>query len=184
MSNAASTPVAASEVRTIVLPVEAATVRNFAPFGTLIEAGIDGVPFGPDDAQLVLDRGQPRFYIMALPPREPGFRQITRHLGVTQCLASVGGRPWIIAVAPPDRPDDADAHPDPDAIRAFRVAGDQAIMLARSTWHAGPFFEGEALSFFNLELADTNVVDHHTTVLDRTFGLQFRFALDGDIQEG
>ncbi len=166
-----------TDTRTVTLAVEDATPQNFAPYGTLIEAGEDGVPFGPQDAQLVLDRGTPRFYIMHLPPRPPGFRQITRHLAVTQCLASVGGRPWLIAVAPPEHPDDPAAHPDPDKIRAFRIAGDQAIMLARSTWHAGPFFEGEALSFFNLELADTNVTDHHTTVLDRTFGLRFEFAV-------
>lgn len=167
----------APAARTIDLRVEPVTTAGFAPFGTLIEAGEDGLPFGPADAQLVLDRGTPRFYVMKLHGKPLGFRQITRHLSVTQCLASVGGQPWFIAVAPPDDPDNPAAQPDPARIRAFRIEGDQAIMLARGTWHAGPYFEGESLSFFNLELADTNQVDHHTTVLDRAFGLQFRFAL-------
>jgi len=172
-----NTPPGTAAVRTIDLQVKRITTQDFAPFGTMIEAGEDGVPFGPGDAQLVLDRGKPRFYVMKLPGRPLGFRHITRHLAVTQCLASVGGQPWLIAVAPPDNPDDPTAQPDPSRICAFRVEGDQAIMLARGTWHAGPFFEGCSQSFFNLELTDTNVVDHHTTVLDRDFGMQFRFML-------
>src|SRR6218665_108766 len=175
MSDPTSPTVADTEV--IDLPVDPISAAAFAPYGTLIEATEDGKPFGDDDAQLVLDRGTPRFYVMALHWRPLGFRQITRHLSVTQCLASVGGRPWIIAVAPPDAPDDANAGPDLSRLRAFRVEGHQAIMLGRSTWHAGPFFEDKTLSFFNLELADTNVVDHHNSYLDRAFGKQYRFAL-------
>jgi ureidoglycolate lyase len=164
------------EPRTIDLRVEPVSAAAFAPFGTLIEVAEDGKRFGPDEAQLVLDRGTPRFYIMNLKRRPPAFTAITRHLAVTQCLASVGGEPWIIAVAPPAAPDDAKAEPDPTAIRAFRVTGRQAIMLGRSTWHAGPFFAGDALAFFNLELADTNQVDHHTCRLAERFGVQFRLV--------
>ena len=38
-------------------------------------------------------------------------------------------------------------------------------VLDRPTIHprpAGPLFDGERMSFYNLELADTNVVDHNT----------------------
>jgi ureidoglycolate lyase len=163
-------------VETIDLRIERPTPENFAPYGTLIEVAEDGKLFGPDEAQLVLDRGTPRFYIMKLRQREMGFRQITRHLAVTQCLASVGGKPWIIALAPPDAPDDPQGLPDMSRVRAFRIAGDQAIMIGRSTWHAGPFFDEPALGFFNLELADTNQVDHHNCVLDRTLGVRYRFV--------
>jgi ureidoglycolate lyase len=168
---------AATEARFVDLPVEPIGTEAFAPYGTLIESAEDGKLFGPDEAQLVLDRGTPRFYIMTLKRREFGFRHITRHLSVTQCLASVGGRPWLIAVAPPETPDDASALPDISRLRAFRIEGHQAIMLGRSTWHAGPFFEDETLGFFNLELADTNQVDHHSCYLDRSFGLRYRFSL-------
>ena len=166
-----------NKLRTIDLPVDPVTPEAFAPFGTLIEESEDGEPFGKQDATLVLDRGTPRFYVMKLYGRPMEFRHITRHLCVTQCLASVGGKPWFIAVAPPDATYDKDAKPDPDRIKAFRIEGNQALMLGRGTWHAGPFFEDESLSFFNLELADTNQVDHHTTVLDKAFGVQFRFQL-------
>jgi hypothetical protein len=33
------------------------------------------------------------------------------------------------------------------------------------------------MDFFNLELADTNEVDHHTVALDREFGVGFEFAV-------
>ncbi len=164
-------------VHTLDLEVEPITRQSFQPFGTLIEATEDGQPFGASDAQLVLDRGTPRFYVMTLHRRPLAFRHITRHLCVTQCLASAGGEPWFIAVAPPDEPDNVQAQPDPARIRAFRIEGDQAIMLARGTWHAGPFLSVPTQAFFNLELADTNQVDHHTTQLDEAFGVAFRFQL-------
>ena len=167
---------AAVGARVIDLPVQPITAAAFAPFGTLIEPCEDGKMFGPDEAQLVLDRGTPRFYIMRLYRRPPGFRQITRHLAVTQCLASVGGGSWIIAVAPPRDPDDAAAEPDPAAIRAFDVPGNVAISLHRSTWHAGPFFDAPNMDFYNLELADTNQVDHHNCLLDKRYGVVMRFA--------
>lgn len=158
------------------LPVEPITADAFKPFGTLIEAAEDGKLFGPDEAQLQITQGIPRFYVMRLHGRPKVFNRITRHLQVTQCLASVGGRPWLLAVAPPDQPDAADGEPDPTAIRAFRIPGDVAVALHRSTWHAGPYFDEPVQDFFNLELADTNQVDHHNCLLDRRFGLTFRFV--------
>jgi ureidoglycolate hydrolase len=172
-----ASPVRASaDVPVTDLKVVHVNAAAFAPFGTLIEKTPDGKPFGADEAHLVLDRGMPRFYILDLKHRELAFRVITRHIAVTQCLASVGGQPWLIAVAPPDEPDNPDARPDPAKIRAFRIEGHQAIMLGRGTWHAGPFFEAPEVGFFNLELADTNQTDHHNCMLDREFGLRYRFV--------
>lgn len=74
-------------------------------------------------------------------------------------------------------PDDPAGEPDPAAIKAFRVPGTAAIELHRSTWHAGPFFDDPTMDFFNLELADTNQVDHHNCMLDQRFGVVMRFAL-------
>ena len=156
-------------VKVIDLKVEPITAAAFASYGTLIEAAEDGKLFGPDEAQLVLTRGTPRFYVMRLKQRDKAFRHITRHLAVTQCLASVGGHPWLLAVAPPDAPDDPAASPDISKIRAFSVPGHAAVALHRSTWHAGPFFDQKTLDFFNLELADTNQIDHHNCMLDQKF---------------
>jgi ureidoglycolate hydrolase len=144
----------------------------FAPFGQVILPAEDGLPFGPDDAQLDLAAGTPRFYAMRLHRRPGRFDRITRHHRVTQCLGSMMGVPWRLAVAPPSRASDA---PDPDAIRAFAVPGDRFVKLHAGTWHAGPYFDAPHADFYNLELADTNVVDHDTCRLAERFGLAFEF---------
>jgi ureidoglycolate lyase len=171
----ADTAIAAQSVTLIELPVHPLEPAAFAPFGQVVAPTVDGKSFDADDAQLELSRGTPRFYIMSLNHRDLTFRVITRHLAVTQVLASVGGKPWLIAVAPPDHPDDPTKMPDPKSIMAFRVPGTMAIKLHRGTWHAGPFFDDPQVDFFNLELADTNVTDHFNCHLDRSYGLAFRF---------
>lgn len=175
MQTSAQAP--SAPLRTVDLPVAPISADAFAPFGTLITPAEDGKLFGPDEAQLELTRGTPRFYVMRLKRRDKAFTHITRHLSVTQCLASVGGKPWLLAVAPPADPDDPGGEPDASAIRAFHVPGDVAVSLHRSTWHAGPFFDDPTQDFFNLELADTNQVDHHNCLLDQRFGLRFRFVV-------
>lgn len=137
----------------------------FAPYGQLIAASEDGALFGPSDAQLVLSAGTPRFYIMALARREPVIRGITCHVRVTQCLASVGGVPWYLLVAPP-----GDV-PDPKRLAAFAIPGNVAVKLHVGTWHAGPYFAPAKCDFFNLELSDTNETDHRTLPLDRAYRL-------------
>jgi ureidoglycolate hydrolase len=142
----------------------------FAPYGQLIAATEDGALFGPQDAELVLSAGTPRFYIMALARREPTIRGITCHVRVTQCLASVGGVPWYLLVAPP-----GDV-PDPNRLAAFAIPGNVAIKLHVGTWHAWPYFAPPKCDFFNLELSDTNETDHRTLPLDRAYRLVFPSA--------
>ncbi len=168
---------ASRHVELIDLIVEPISAAAFSPYGTLIESAEDGKPFGPDEAQLDLARGTPRFYVMRLHHRELTFRHLTRHLSVTQCLASVGGHPWLMAVATPGDPDNPEALADPASIRAFSIPGNVAVAMHRSTWHVGPFFEAERVDFFNLELADTNLVDHHNCRLDEQFGRAYRLVL-------
>jgi ureidoglycolate hydrolase len=156
------------------LPVLRLTAARFAPFGTVIEPAEDGTPFGPGDAALHLGAGTPRFYAMRLPNRGLVVSRITRHRQVTQVLASAGGSPWMIAVAPPPAADTPDAAPSLDDIRAFEVPGDAAIMLLRGAWHAGPLFEAAEASFFNLELIDTNITDHWTVDLRERHGVCLR----------
>ena len=165
------------DVQLIDLAVDPISTTAFAPYGTLIEATEDGKPFGPDEAQLELARGTPRFYVMRLHHRELSFRHLTRHIAVTQCLASVGGHQWILAVATPQDPDNPDALADPASIRAFSIPGTVAVALHRSTWHVGPYFEAQSVDIFNLELSDTNQVDHHNCRLDEQFGLAYRLVL-------
>ncbi|HWJ73217.1 MAG TPA: ureidoglycolate lyase [Kaistia sp.] len=152
---------------------EPITAEAFLPFGHLIEATEDMVPAGAVDAALDLSGGTPRFYIMRLDHRGLDVNGITRHAAVTQVLASVGGRRWMLCVAPPVGEAD---RPDPEAIRAFVIPGDVAVLLFKGSWHAGPFFHDAEMRFFNLELLDTNVIDHHTVNLGRTFGYNLKIV--------
>ena len=140
------------------LPAQPLTSDAFRPFGQVIAAIPDGKSFDRDDAQLVLDRGTPRFYIMRLTQRGRRFSHITRHQHCTQCLGSLAGQPWLIAVAPPSPAD----RPSLTAITAFQVPGDCFIKLELGTWHAGPYFDQPSIDFYNLELSDTNFSDHQT----------------------
>jgi ureidoglycolate hydrolase len=147
------------------LAVMPLTAEAFMPFGRVIEPTADGTPAGAIDAALDLSHGRPRFYLMDLEARASAVSSITRHRAVTQVLASARGEPWMLAVAPPG------AEPAAADVRAFRVPGGVAVLLHRGTWHAGPYFHGAGMAFFNLELADTNVVDHDSAALGVTLRL-------------
>ncbi len=158
------------------LAVAELTPEAFGPFGTVISPMADGTPFGSNDAALQLGAGTPRFYAMRLTNRGLVIGHITRHRQVTQVLASAGGLSWLLAVAPPPAEDLSDAEPALDAIRAFRIPGDAAVMLLRGAWHAGPLIETPEASFFNLELGDTNVTDHWSCDLVKRHGVSLRLV--------
>jgi ureidoglycolate hydrolase len=159
---------------TLDIPVQPLTADAFTPYGTVISPTEDGTEFGPHDAVLKLSAGTPRFYAMRLPNRGLLITRITRHRHVTQVLASASNTPWLIAVAPPPSDDVSDAKPAIAEIRAFHIPGDTAIMLHQGTWHAGPLFQSFEEKFFNLELSDTNITDHWTCDLSKTYGITLR----------
>ncbi|GMG99377.1 hypothetical protein Nepgr_001217 [Nepenthes gracilis] len=157
-----------------------ATPENFQEFGQVIEPLPDSVKFGPHDAQLDLSHGTPRFYIMHLEDRPLKFSTITHHASVTQCLGSSGGHIWYLGVAKPSVVDPVEkivntsktisrspcghfyVRPNVEDVRVFKVMGPKFLKLNRGTWHAGPMFEADAMDFYNLELTNTNVIDHTT----------------------
>ncbi|GKV34098.1 hypothetical protein SLEP1_g42516 [Rubroshorea leprosula] len=171
-------------------PIEA-TPESFEEYGQVIEASPDGEEFGPKDAQLDLSRGIPRFYVMRLEDRPLMFSTITHHASVTQCLGSIGGHVWYLGVAKPSILDSKENKNDPekplaqshcghfyvppavDNVRVFRVAGPRFLKLNRGTWHAGPLFKGDFMDFYNLELSNTNVVDHTTHDFIKKNGVLF-----------
>ncbi|MCD7467840.1 Ureidoglycolate lyase [Datura stramonium] len=170
-----------------VKPIEA-TPETFKEFGQVIEASPDGEEFGPRDAQLDLSRGIPRFYIMQLKDRSLRFSKITHHANVTQCLGSIGGNVWYLGVAKPSIVDPTDikgadivqSHcghfylpPAVDEVQAFRISGPKFIKLNHGTWHAGPLFTDDKMDFYNLELNNTNVVDHTTHDFIKKNGVVF-----------
>ena len=134
------------------------TADNFRPFGQVIFASKDGKTYDSEDAQLNLQNGTPRFYIMRLNHKGRQFHKITRHVQCTQCLGSLEGKEWLIAVAPPSEAPE----PNLEKISAFRIPGNCFIKLEVGTWHAGPYFDDDFVDFYNLELSDTNINDHDT----------------------
>ncbi|AUT00939.1 Ureidoglycolate hydrolase [Nostoc sp. CENA543] len=144
--------------------------ENFQRYGQVIFPSRDGKTFDNEDAQLNLQNGTPRFYIMHLQKRGRKFHKITRHLQCTQCLGSLEGKDWLMAVCPPYN--DL-VEPVLAEIAAFRIPGNCFIKLNAGTWHAGPYFEHDFVDFYNLELADTNVVDHFTHDFLQSHQLEF-----------
>eukprot|EP00892_Ulva_mutabilis_P002211 jgi/Ulvmu1/11991/UM083_0001.1 len=140
------------------------TPEYFAPFGQFVEPIDDMKAFDGDDAQLQLDQGKPRFYIMRLPAKPSGlqFTQITHHKAVTQCLGSLTPAPWYMAVARPGLTDLS-----LEDISVFKVPFGTFIKMNAGTWHSGPHFDSHPeMDFYNLELADTNQVDHYNFDFD------------------
>lgn len=152
------------------LPAQWVTPENFRRYGQVISASLDGKTYDAEDAQLNLTQGIPRFYIMRLLHKGRQFHKITRHVRCTQCLGSLEGKDWFIAVAPPNQTSDV---PLREEIAAFRIPGNCFIKLEVGTWHAGPYFDHEFVDFYNLELTDTNIVDHFTHSFLKSDQLQF-----------
>ncbi|KAJ4767048.1 ureidoglycolate hydrolase [Rhynchospora pubera] len=182
-----------ASAREVKLKAIEATPESFAPFGQVISSSPDGDEFGLHDAQLDLSRGIPRFYIMRLEDRKLKFSTITHHASVTQCLGSIGGGDWYLGVSKGSILEDetesgtpqgcktvkksACGHyyspPKPDDVCVFRISGPKFLKLNKGTWHAGPLFQTKAMDFYNLELSNTNVVDHTTHNFRKDDGVIF-----------
>lgn len=156
-------------ITTHLLQAQLITPETFQPYGQVIFASPDGKAYDAEDAQLCLDQGTPRFYLMRLRERGRRFSRITRHQKCTQCLGALEGKEWLIAVAPPGEAE----KPSIESIVAFRIPGNCFIKLEVGTWHAGPYFDQDVVDFYNLELSDTNITDHDTCNLRDTYGIEF-----------
>ena len=154
------------------IPATPISRSDFRPYGELILPSPDGKAFDAGDAVLKLDSGIPRFYIMHLTRRGRTFDKITRHNLCTQCLGSLNGKTWLMAVCPPS----VTTTPDIERLKAFRIPGNCFIKLEVGTWHAGPYFDDEAIDFYNLELSDTNIVDHFTYNFVAKQSIQFEIV--------
>ncbi|MGI0489305.1 ureidoglycolate lyase [Pantanalinema rosaneae CENA516] len=160
------------------LPALDITPDRFKPYGQVIFASDDGRPYGEDDAQLQLQHGIPRLYIMRLYKRGRRFSKITRHQRCTQCLGSLEGKDWLMGVASANSLDE----PTWDDITAFRIPGNCFIKLHIGTWHAGPYFDHEFVDFYNLELSDTNLTDHQTCDLREMYNVEFEMIYRSSIE--
>ena len=122
------------EIRTERLCAEA-----FAPYGRLIAAGE-----GPADyARPLLDvwhldyraDAPTRIQIMRYHAQPMVFRQLERHVRVTEGRIPLAGARAVLAVA--GATDAApESRPDPASVRAFRFDGTCGILFAPGTWHS------------------------------------------------
>jgi ureidoglycolate lyase len=119
---------------------EPLTAEAFAPFGRVIEASDAAVRLDINHGHAVrydrlaeidvADEGGAGAVSLfrARPLAEPVLRMFERHPLGSQTFVPLGGRPYLVAVAP--------AGPfDPAAIRLFRAAGDQGVHYSKGVWH-------------------------------------------------
>jgi ureidoglycolate hydrolase len=133
------------------------TKEAFAPFGQVCEWQEDMKLFDGVDAQLDLSQGTPRFYLMRIPAKGLDFKNITHHKAVTQCLGGLSDKPWFMAMAA-----SSVEKPSEENMAVFEIPPGVFVKMNKGTWHAGPLFSGpDHIDFYNLELKDTNLVDHH-----------------------
>ncbi len=120
-----------------MLDVRELKAESFAPYGHVIAPLRTGgqdveTRYDPEasasEAKLVLGNGEPRLWIMHLPHVGLGFTRIARHRRVTQCLGSLGGKEWLIGVAPP-----GDRHHHLRIDRAVRIVELVALFEVHET---------------------------------------------------
>ncbi|MEZ5862896.1 MAG: ureidoglycolate lyase [Geminicoccaceae bacterium] len=122
---------------TIELHPQPLTPEAFAPFGRVIEAD-------PKTARQINAGTTTRFHALAtadpgpdgkviisffhgLPrPRPIAMALMERHPLGSQAFVPMQPQPWLVVVA---------ERPEPEALRAFLVRGDQGVQYARGVWH-------------------------------------------------
>ena len=122
---------------TLELHPQPLTADAFAPFGHIIEAdpktarpinagtttrfhALATADPGPDGRAIIsLFHGLPR-------PRPIAMALLERHPLGSQAFVPMQPHPWLVVVA---------ERPEPDALRAFLVRGDQGVQYARGVWH-------------------------------------------------
>ena len=167
----ASNAAAEGSVRHSV-PAQDLTDEAFAPYGEVIKPRLSGEQFDRSNSydpsreethvKLVMTNGEPVLRIMHQRLRGLIFNKMARHLKVSQCLGSLQGKEWFMAVAAPNV---NEAQTRLENITAFRIPGDRIIKLHVGTWHAGPHFKHDECLFLNLENAGTNTHDFQEMAL-------------------
>jgi ureidoglycolate lyase len=122
------------------LTPEPLSADAFAPFGSVIEASDAAVQIDINyghavryDALAEVDvaegGGNPVISLFrAKPLGELMLKTFERHPLGSQSFVPLGGKPYLVAVAPPGAF-------DPAAIRVFRAEGNQGVHYSKGTWH-------------------------------------------------
>ena len=124
------------------LRLEAATPQALAPFGWMLASRPDipgrALNFYPGElrapAQFLSD-DQTDLTIVRLQARPFEIVYVERHFKHTQAFVPVGGKPFLLVMAPPG----ADELPALDTLRAFRFDGTAGFCMRIGCWHEFPF---------------------------------------------
>lgn len=123
------------------LKVELMTQEAFQPFGYVIsrDPGTPLIKNTPPQftsrMSFAVDDGQAEFVYAFLERKEFKFSALERHLKVTQGFFPMSHSPAIITVAPATDPNDLEALPSPDSVRAFLFESSHAFVIQRGVWH-------------------------------------------------
>ena len=124
--------------------VEAATPEALAPFGRIIGRypGLPAVPVDYYGGSVILSRpvdyecrSGTELSLASINRRPLQVRYLERHFQHTQAFIPLGGKPFMVVLAPPSPAD----LPDPREVRAFRFDGSAGLCLHIGTWHEFPF---------------------------------------------
>jgi ureidoglycolate lyase len=119
---------------------EPLTAEAFAPFGSVIEASDDAVKLDINQGHAirydrlaeidVADNGGAGVISLfrARPLAAPVLKMFERHPLGSQSFVPLGGRPYLVAVAPA-------GDFDPAKIRLFRAEGHQGVHYKKGVWH-------------------------------------------------
>ena len=162
-------------MKTLRLPIEPMTAESFAPYGELMEPKerpAEGRRFFPIDFRI---QGRPTVDVIWQPLAGRRFRLLERHFAVTQAFVPLEGAPAVVAVAPPTDPDDPEAIPKPEAVRAFRIDPGKGYAYRIGTWHSLDRYllgaPGASFVILNVDPNPTQVVDYA-----ERFGVEFEIG--------
>ena len=127
--------------RVVRIKAEPLTGEAFRPFGEII--GVQDRPpdyrgGGKSQGWTADFRSEGRTLVSAslVPYQALTFAKLERHFNLTQAFIPLDGAPAIVAVAPPTDPNDREAIPAPEQVRAFLLDGTQGYLLLKGTWHS------------------------------------------------
>ena len=157
------------------LQIEPMTAESFAPYGEVMEPKerpATGRRFFPLDFRI---RGRARVDVIWQPFEGRRFRLLERHFAVTQAFVPLEGSPAVVAVAPPTDPEDRDAIPKPEEVRAFLIDPGKGYMYRTGTWHSLDRYllapPGASFVILNVDPNPTQVVDY-----GELFGVEFEIG--------
>ncbi|GAB5489223.1 MAG: hypothetical protein Pars2KO_27930 [Parasphingorhabdus sp.] len=128
----------------IRLPLERPNVKDLEPFGQLVgkSGNSDFMPIDFYDGAVKVSKPAPflsehpvDLSVTMVEPRKSEVRYMERHFQHTQVFMPLGGKPFVVVMAPPS----SDDMPDLSAARAFLFDGSAGFLMHVGTWHEFPF---------------------------------------------